>query len=262
MSTNIKYKTLEIDKNNKSILPITGKIRYCADKSRPDILYTINTISTQANNPNEEYINATIKLLKYLNTTIDSALTLGGNDKEVKLFAYSDASYITEGDSKSQLGNCFFLTKDSGAIYSVSKKDNTVSHSSTEAEIKAIDLCVRTVIYLRNLLKEIKFEQVEPTTINIDNKSSKMILETLKTTHNIKHINLRINFIREQIQSKTIKLKFVKTEDQVADILTKALPRNLFEKFRFILLNGFDQYNNNYNNNENEKENDNEKSIN
>jgi hypothetical protein len=160
MSTNIKYKTLEIDKNNKSILPITGKIRYCADKSRPDILYTINTISTQASNPNEEYINATIKLLKYLNTTIDSALTLGGNDKEVKLFAYSDASYITEGDSKSQLGNCFLLTKDSGAIYSISKKDNTVSHSSTEAEIEAIDLCVRTVIYLRNLLKEIKFEQV------------------------------------------------------------------------------------------------------
>jgi len=245
MKSVTNYKLIKPDENNPSILPITGRIRYCADKSRPDILYAINTISTQANNPSEEFIEATIKLLKYLNTTVEDSLTLGGRDKVVKLFAYSDASYVTDGDSKSQLGNCFFLTRDSGAFYSVSKKDNTVSHSSTEAEIKAIDLCVRTIIYLRNLFYEIGYKQEEPTTVYIDNKSAKLLLETLKTSHKTKHMNMRINFLREQILNKVIKLVFVTTENQVADIMTKALPRILFEKFKNILLYGFNNKNDN-----------------
>ena len=62
--------------------------------------------------------------------------------------------------------------------HSVSKKDSTVSHSSTEAEIKAIDLCVKTVLHLRNLLTEMKFQQLEPTVIHIDNISSKLLIET------------------------------------------------------------------------------------
>jgi histone deacetylase 1/2 len=239
MSTVVNLRTIQKNEEDLSIMPITGKIRYCADKSRPDILYTINTISSQATNASEEYVNATIKLLKYLNTTINDSLTLGGNDRNIKLVAYSDASYVTDGDSRSQLGNCFFLTRDSGSIYSVSKKDSTVSHSSTEAEIKAIDLCKKTVLYLRNLLKEMKFEQLEPTVIHIDNKSAKLLIETLKSTHNTKHINLRINFIREQVSSRAIQLKFVRTEEQVADIFTKPLPRELFEKFKNIILNGF-----------------------
>ena len=74
---------------------------------------------------------------------------------------------------------------------------------------------MKTVLYLRNLLKEMKFEQLEPTVIYIDNKSAKLLIETLKSTHTTKHINLRINF--------------VSTEEQVADIFIKLLPRELLK---------------------------------
>ena len=160
-------------------------------------------------------------------------------DKNIKLFCFTDASYITEGDSKCQLGNCFFITKDSGAIYSTSKKDTTVSHSSTEAELKALDLGIRTVIYMRIMLKDMGYEQKLPTEIFIDNKSAKELSETLKSTHKTKHLNMRINFIREQINKNIIFLTFVSTENQVADILTKALSKEKFEKFSNLLLNGF-----------------------
>lgn len=180
-----------------------------------------------------------MKLLKYLYSTSSDSLQLGGNDGEIKLFAFSDASYVTDKDARSQLGNCFYLTRDSGAIYSVSKKDNTVSHSSTEAEIKAIDLCTRTILYLRLMLKELGLEQKEPTVIFVDNKSSKMLVETLRSSHKTKHINMRINFIREQVNNRNIQLKFIRSEDQVADVLTKALPLELFAKHSKHLLSGF-----------------------
>jgi hypothetical protein len=131
------------------------------------------------------------------------------------------------------------LTKDSGAIYSVSKKDTTVSHSSTEAELKALDLCVKSVIYLRNLLHELKFTQYEPTVIYVDNKSTIELVSTLKSNHKTKHINMKINFIREQLNARTIKVKFVRTKNQVADILTKALARADFERLKNYLLYGF-----------------------
>ena len=239
MKTNVNFRLLNQNENNISLLPATGKIRYCADKSRPDILFAINLISTQTEKPNDEFVEATIKLMKYLYSTRNECLTLGGKDDELKLFAYSDASYVTDKDSKSQLGNCFFLSRDSGAIYSVSKKDNTVSHSSTEAELKALDLCVRTVLYLRIMLKELCIEQESPTEIFVDNNSAKLLVESLRSSHKTKHINMRINFIREQINERNITIKFVRSENQVADIFTKALPKDLFEKFKKIILTGW-----------------------
>jgi hypothetical protein len=239
MSPVINFRNAIKNENNESLLPILGKIRYVADKTRPDILYATNLLCTKAVNPPDEFIYATAKLLKYLKETKADSLTFGGIDKEIKLFAFSDASYVTDGDSKSQLGNCFYLTKDSGSIYSVSKKDSTVSHSSTEAELKAIDLCVRTTLFLRNMLVELNLKQNEPTVIYVDNKSAKDLVESLKSNHKTKHINMKINFIREQINARNIKIKFIRTHKQVADILTKALAKADFERFKKLLLFGF-----------------------
>jgi uncharacterized protein YlbG (UPF0298 family) len=90
------------------------------------------------------------------------------------------------------------------------------------------------------MLKELKFEQLEPTIIiYVDNKSAKDLVETLKSNHKTKHINMRIiNFIREQINQLTIKIKFVRAYNQVADILTKALPKSDFIRLKKLLLYG------------------------
>ena len=66
-----------------------------------------------------------------------------GGDPHINLFGYADAAHISQHDSKSQLGFCFFLNTTSGAVVAKSKRDTTVSHSSTEAEIKAVDLAIR-----------------------------------------------------------------------------------------------------------------------
>jgi hypothetical protein len=233
-----------------------GKIRYLVDNSRPDLLTSVGILSEggMVINPDSKRDKLRFDLCrdfyKYLKKESENesnenltCLRLGNKDPNLELFGYSDASYITYGDCKSRLGGAFFITKDSGAICSYSKKDISVSHSSTEAEIKAIDLCIRTIIYLRDLLRELGYPQHDPTKLYVDNKSAMQICESLKGHNRIKHLNVRINYIRQMVNARVVELLFVPSAENVADILTKPLARPAFERCSYRLLKGFDNIN-------------------
>jgi hypothetical protein len=90
------------------------------------------------------------RIKNYLVTTKDLYVKLGGLGA-IKIFRYSDAAYITDGNAKSRLGGCAFMGLDAGAVLSFSRNDSimgSLSHSSTEAEIKAVDELMREMIHL------------------------------------------------------------------------------------------------------------------
>jgi hypothetical protein len=85
------------------------------------------------------------------------------------------------------------------------------------------------------------FEQKKPTTIYVDNISAKYLAELLHNcSNNVSHIIVRLNYIQQEVLAKTVEIKFIGTDDQVTDILTKPLAEEKFLKFRNDLLNGFD----------------------
>ncbi len=130
---------------------------------------------------------------------------------------------------------------DSGAVYSFSTNDtivSSISHSSTEAEIKAIDLIVRMLQHILDVTQWIVGEYVFPIKVFVDNTSAIAIIESLKSTHRVRHINVRIAYIHELIVSGFIELHFVPTAMNVADLLTKALGVEKFQLFRHILMKG------------------------
>jgi hypothetical protein len=110
-------------------------------------------------------------------TSHDVGLTLGGKP-EVDLFGFSDSAYLTKGDSLSRLAYCFFLNLTSGCICAKSFKDSTVSHSSTEAELKALEEAIRQTVWLRNFLAELTYLQSKPAVIYVDSKSSIAIIKS------------------------------------------------------------------------------------
>jgi hypothetical protein len=177
----------------------------------------------------------------YLTTTAGLSVKLGGLGN-IRLFGYSDASYVTDGNCKSRLGGCIFLGYDSGAIHSFSKNDtilSSLSHSSTEAEIKAVDEIVREMMHIKDMLDFILGEPYDrPIKIFCDNNSAIKLFESLRTNNKVKHINMRINFIREMIFAGFITIHFVPTEHNVADIMTKPLPIDQFKRLRHILMQG------------------------
>ncbi len=183
------------------------------------------------------------RTIKYLKKTKELGINFNKNDN-INLFGYTDASYVTDGDSKCRLGGCVFLGYNSGAILSYSRCETitsmpismnvppvdeddieitTLSHSSCEAEIKGVDVLIREIIHIRNMLNYLGYVIDTPTPVYIDNSSAITLCELLKTNHKTKHINMRINFIRECINCGIVSLYFVPTDMNVADILTKPL---------------------------------------
>ena len=227
------------DGTHKPIREETGKLRYLADRTRPELLFHVGKLARAGDQPSSNHISGLKHINRYLKGTTDKRLTFGGDDREINLFGFSDASYVTKHDSLSQLAYCFFLNKTSGTICARSKKDTTVSHSSAEAEIKAIDLATLQAVWIRGLLGELGYPQLKPTVIYTDSISAKTLAETLHTSSSSAHLVVRINFIHQEIASGAITLKYIDTNNMVADVLTKALPATSFQRHSEALLSGF-----------------------
>jgi hypothetical protein len=238
MPSTINLRIAEPNPANESLLHETGTMRYLADRTRPDILVALGEISTGgAENPSDSHYEVSERIKNYLNTTKERKLYLGGPDP-IMLFGYCDASYITTGNCKSRLGSCLFLNRTSGSISSTSQNDTTISHSSCEAEIKAIDMISREVIVIRSLLEFFGYPPTQATKIYCDNKSAIELCRTLKTGSKVRHINLRINYVRELINNRIIELIFIVSELNVADVLTKPLASVRHERHTTVLLEG------------------------
>ncbi len=112
-----------------------------------------------------------------------------------------------------------------------SKKQMSTSISSTEAEYIAMSSCCAQILWMRSQLSDYGFE-FNKIPLYCDNKSA-IALSCNNVQHSrANHIDIRHHFIREQVEKGVVELYFVRTEYQLADIFTKALPR---ERFEFIL---------------------------
>ena len=216
---------------------VTGNLRFLADRTLPNILASTSLLSSGAHNPSPAHKAGGEQALKYLNTHQDDYVNLGG-DPHINLFGYADASHIMDHDSKSQLGFCFYLNETSGAVIAKSKRDTTISHSSTEAEIKAVDLAIREATWFRGFLSELGYPQNSPTVIYTDNKAATILAGTNNISDLTSHLVLRINYIHQEQKCGNIQLKWINTENNVADILTKALPFPIYESHSDTLMHG------------------------
>ena len=96
----------------------------------------------------------------------------------------------------------------------------------------------REIVYVRSILAFMGYEQTKPTKVYVDNKSAIELCRTLKVSHKVRHVNVRIHYIRELINARVIELVFIPSEFNVADVLTKALHSTPHERHTKVLLLG------------------------
>ena len=118
-----------------------------------------------------------------------------------------------------------------------SKRQATVSLSSSEAEYVAAAEASRAVVYVRQLLAHLCFAQRGPTPLLLDSQAA--IGAALQEANNQrrKHIDAKHHYLREQVLNGVIELRWVPTAEQAADIFTKALPRAAFAQHRATVMN-------------------------
>jgi preprotein translocase subunit SecB len=126
----------------------------------------------------------------------------------------------------------YYFSFNSGVFSWSSKKQEIVDQSTAEAEYVVVTASANQAVWIRKLLKDLNLKQNESTQLFVDNQAAISISNNPVFHGRTKHFKIKIFFLREVQQEGELKLLYCKTEEQHADILTKALPKLKFEYLR------------------------------
>jgi hypothetical protein len=175
---------------------MVGSLNYLTT-TRPDISYYVSVLSQFMEKPHEIHWNAAKEVLRYLNETLDYGIKYI-DAFDVELRRYLDFDWANNlDDRRSTTGYVFGIA--SRVVSWSSKKQLTVSLSSTEAEYKA--LCATTCedVWLRRLTQDVGEERKEPTMIKCDNQSSINIVKNPIFHARTNHAEAQFHFVREDL---------------------------------------------------------------
>ena len=208
---------------------VIGRLRYLVH-TRPDITYAVGIVSRFMERPTTTHWAAVKQILRYIQGTLNYGCRYvrGGSGE---LLGYRDSDHAgDQGDRKSTSGNVFFLGEN--PISWTSQKQKVVAISSCEAEYVAAVAATCQGLWLSRLLCEMKGEEPTKFKLLIDNKSAIALAKNPVHHDRSKHIDVKYHFIRECIEQDQVEVDHVRTDYQLADVLTKALGRVHFVEMR------------------------------
>ncbi|GJS64473.1 retrovirus-related pol polyprotein from transposon TNT 1-94 [Tanacetum coccineum] len=172
--------------------------------SRPDLVFAVCMCARYQSKPTKKHLEAVKRVFRYLQGTINMGLWYP-KDTAMALTAYADADHAGCQDTRRS--------------------------TSGKAEYIPMSGCCAQILWMRSQLSDYGFAY-NHIPLYCDNKSAIALCCNNVQHSRSKHIDIRHHFIREQVEKGVVELYFVRTEYQLADIFTKALPR---ERFEFIL---------------------------
>jgi hypothetical protein len=212
---------------------LIGSLLYIMLGTRPDIAFAVTQMAKFASNPSDEHLNRAIYILRYLIGTRDYALIYDGNSN-AGLHAYCDSSYgddRTDSDLKRRSTQGYFFKLANAATKWHSRTQKMVATSSTAAEYMALSDCARDCAWYKTLFHELG-KPIDFVPLYGDSKGAIFNAQNPVTQKGIKHIEIRHHYIREQIELGTVKLFYVPTNENTADLFTKNLGPTLFLQHR------------------------------
>ena len=207
-----------------------GSLLFAAVTTRPDIAFATSRLARFLSNPGSEHDEAADRILLYLLDTKWRALQLGGGNG---LQIASDASFADNTmDRKSSQGYAIKLFN--GLIAWKANKQDTVTTSTTEAELLALSQVAKEALFISRLLQELQIKLATPAiTIQCDNKQTIRLVteEVSRLQTKLRHVDIHNHWIRQEVTTGRIRVEYVPSSDMIADGLTKVLPGNKWEGF-------------------------------
>eukprot|EP00253_Pinus_taeda_P016228 PITA_16228 len=211
---------------------IVGSLMYLT-VTRPDIMHVVSLISRFMVRPKEAHWQEAKRIVRYVKGTKRFGILYTASECS-DLIGYTDSDWPgSVDDRKSTSGYVFHMG--SGAISWASKKQSIVALSTTEAEYVAATAAACQAVWMRRMLRSLWQEKTKGTMIFCDKSSAIALSKNFVFHKRMKHIDIKIHYIREFVNNGEIILKHCKTQEQVVDILTKPLGQKKIDFLRKCL---------------------------
>ncbi|GKE14175.1 putative ribonuclease H-like domain-containing protein [Tanacetum coccineum] len=202
-----------------------GSLMYLTS-SRPDIMFAVCACARFQVNPKVSHLHVVKRIFRYLKGQPKLGLWYP-KDSPFDLVAFTDSDYAGASlDRKSTTGGCQFLG--CRLISWQCKKQTVVANSTTKAEYIAASNCCGQVLWIQNQMLDYGYNFMH-TKIYIDNESTICIVKNPVFHSKTKHIEIRHHFIRDSNEKKLIQMIKIHTDQNVADLLTKAFDVSRFQ---------------------------------
>jgi hypothetical protein len=180
-----------------------------------------------------------MRVLQYVKAHIDVKLKFGPGDgvgTTPKILIYTDSNWAGEKVDRKSTGGYIVMMNGLPVTWQ-SKKQSTIALSSTEAEYYALGEAVREALFLRQWMEHYVSgtrDQV-PILVKCDNQGAIQIADHTTNHQRTKHIDVQHFFVREHVHSKAVRIEYVETRLQLADILTKSVPKPRFAELKDMI---------------------------
>ena len=220
---------------------LIGKLIYLVCGTRPDIAFAVGRLGKHNADPCKGHLRAAKRVVCYLKGMMHLELIYGQrldgssptSPTPYGLVEYGDSNFARDPeDRKSVMEYCFFLN---GAVVSwSSKKQRTVSTSTTKAEYIAISHVAREGVWIKRFINELLLK-ITGLCLKDNNKASLSLTKNPESQHRTKYIDVQYHYIRELVNDKKLDVEWTPSVMMLADGMTKALIVDLFKKHRALL---------------------------
>ncbi|CAI7884070.1 unnamed protein product [Closterium sp. NIES-53] len=214
---------------------LVGCLMYLMTCTRPDLAYPLSLLARYVapGRHRKVHMDAAKRVLRYLCSTSGMGLVLGGRGPVV-LTGHADASWVDDSATqRSSQGYTFSLG--SGSVSWQSTCSSLVHSSSCEAEIYAGAMAAQDLRWLTYLLTDLVEQPRSPPVLYVDNKAMIALCQEHRPEHRTKHIALRYFLAQDLQQRGQLRLAYLATRANTADIFTKALPPGDHQRFSTVL---------------------------
>jgi hypothetical protein len=225
---------------------IIGKLNFLASSCRPELSCIVHQCARFSANPKENHTEAIKQIARYLKGTTNEGIKMSPTENKFKVYVDADFGGLWDKNiaedrpitSKSRTG--YVVTYADCPIIWASQLQSEIALSTTEAEYLALSTALRNTIPIMRLVKELsrKFDlplETKPTiycTVFEDNAGAVELANVPKMRPRTRHINPKYHHFRKYVFEGKIKVQYIPTAEQQADIMTKNLPRDAFLRHR------------------------------
>eukprot|EP00253_Pinus_taeda_P008040 PITA_08040 len=173
---------------------LVGKVLYLTH-THPDLSFDVGLIAQFMQNPHESHWKATKRILRYVQGTFQFGIHYSVEASPL-LVGFIDSNWVCDPDDRK---------------------------STAESEYRGTVEASKVALWLQQILSEFGFQQQHSTTLWCDNQSAIQLCKDPVQHQRNKHIETHMHFIRNPIHDHVLEVQYCSTDDQVADIFTKAL---------------------------------------